>query len=152
MHADAETQLKPISNMVVDLDKVSSQCHYSHIAAATIHDPSILNFLASASFHCLYLSGGPIVVSRSLPLFATDLQLGPVVCCKRFVAGNWCVPISVDHDVQVQVPAEKMVVVVLADLGPCSVYAEHSLQVSAASEEDTQEIWVNEGHEKVCRC
>jgi len=67
--------------MVVDSGKVELLWDCGHIAVATIHDPSILNFLASASFRHLNLSGGPIVVSRSPLLSATDLQFDLVVCC-----------------------------------------------------------------------
>jgi len=79
VHADAETQLNSMSNMVADSDIVGL-LRRDHIAAATIRDPSNLKSLVFLSYHYLHLSGGPIVVSRSLPLFATDWQFDPVAC------------------------------------------------------------------------
>jgi len=47
---------------------------------------------------------------------------------------------------------EKMMVVVLADLGPCSVCTELGLEGPVAFVEDVQETRVKEAHEKVYRC
>jgi len=46
---------------------------------------------------------------------------------------------------------EKMMVVDLADLGPCSVCTDLGLEGPVAFE-DVQETWVKEAHEKVYRC